>query len=107
MDKDLAVILGSKIRTLRKNNGYTQDKFSELLGIDPKHLSRIECGKTSPSLNLLKNISSVFNVEILVDFKIESKRSKTDLIKEVNHILKNSDEAKVRTFYKILTSIDC
>lgn len=106
MDKDLAVIIGSKIKSLRKNSGFTQDKFSELLGIDPKHLSRIECGKTQPSLNLLKNISSVFNVEILVDFKSEPKKTKSDLIKEVNHILKNSDEIKVRTFYKILTCLD-
>lgn len=106
MINDLTFLLGKRIKELRKSKKYTQDKFAELIGIDAKHLSRIECAKTQPSLNLLKKISSVLEIEIIELFKAEHFKTKDDLIKEINSILNNSNIEKVQLIYKILKSIE-
>ena len=102
--------LGARIKELRKNKKYTQDEFAELIGIDAKHLSRVECSRTQPSLNLLNKISQVLEIDILEFFNvqrqnIESFKNKEELIEEINSILADSNLAKVRMYYKILKNI--
>lgn len=95
-------ILGGKIKDLRRRCGYTQDFLSEKIGIDPKHLSRIECGKNSPSLDLLYKICSVLKVNPSVLFDESMLKSKQELIRDISEILKNEPESDVRKYYKIL-----
>ncbi len=99
-------LLSNRIKELRKSKNYTQDKFAELIEVDAKHLSRIECGKTQPSLNLLKKISTVLQIEISELFKIQHFKTKEELIKEINTKLENSDLNKIKLFYKILNDIN-
>ncbi|MBR3604540.1 MAG: helix-turn-helix transcriptional regulator [Candidatus Gastranaerophilales bacterium] len=103
--------LGARIKELRKNKKYTQDKFAELIGIDAKHLSRVECSRTQPSLNLLNKISKVLEIDILELFKIEQNetqrfKNKKELINEINLILDKVDTYKVKLFYKILKTLE-
>lgn len=103
--------LGARIKELRKNKRYTQDKFAELIGIDAKHLSRVECSRTQPSLNLLNKISQVLEIDILDLFKIQHEevqcfKNKKELIDEINLILDKTDTYKVKLFYKILKAIE-
>ena len=44
--KKPALLTGEEIRFLRKNAGFPAKTFAELVGVDPKHLSRIENGHT-------------------------------------------------------------
>lgn len=102
--------LGARIKELRKNKKYTQDKFAELIGIDAKHLSRVECSRTQPSLNLLNKIAQVLEIDILELFKIQHLenqcfKNKEELIDEINIILNDTNFNKVRLFYKILKNI--
>ena len=105
MTDELLNSLGCRIRELRKSKNYTQDKFAELIEIDAKHLSRIECSKTQPSLNLLRKISCVLEIDISELFNNKHFKNKNDLIEEICLILNNSDLNKVRLFYKILKNI--
>lgn len=103
--------LGARIKELRKSKKYTQDKFAELIGIDAKHLSRVECSRTQPSLNLLNKISQVLEIDILELFKIQHDevqcfKNKKELIDEINLILDKVDTHKVKLFYKILKVIE-
>jgi len=106
MTYDLTFLLGNRIKELRKSKHLTQDKLAELLDIDAKHLSRIECAKTQPSLNLLKKISSVLEVDILELFRTQHFKTKEELIKEINTILNNSNLDSIQLYYKILKSIE-
>ena len=38
--------VGNKIRLLRRNKGYTQQKFAEILGLSTNYLSDVERGKS-------------------------------------------------------------
>ena len=53
-----------KIKAIRKSKGFTQEDLAELINIDAKHLSRIENGKSFPSLSTLKRLLEALNLSI-------------------------------------------
>jgi len=75
MDKDN--IIGQKIRALRKSKGLTQEQLAERLGIDFKHLSKIELGKHMPTYYVLKKLADVLDFNI---YKIEPVSNKKDTV---------------------------
>lgn len=42
--------LGLRISRLREDRGYSQREFAPMIGMDRVYLSKIESGKTNPSL---------------------------------------------------------
>ncbi len=60
--KELNVIVGANIKREREKAGYTQDQFSETLGIGSKSLSSIERGVVGVSLTLLLKICNILHV---------------------------------------------
>jgi len=53
-----------RLRRLRTEKGYTQEKLAELLGVSPQSVSRWECGTTLPDVTLLPAIARVYGVTI-------------------------------------------
>jgi len=51
VETSIRVKVGMRIKQLRKECGYTQEKLSELSGIDYKYLQKIE-GKNPPALKI-------------------------------------------------------
>ena len=95
-------LLGARIKELRKNRKLTQEQLSEKINIDPKHLSRIEVGKSYPSLDTLENISKALNVEMkdLFEFvHLQRGRTIADNLKE---LLNEASEDKQRLILKII-----
>ena len=64
-------LLGTRIREVRKLRGLSQEKLAEKVGVDPKQISRIEGGKSAPSLDTLEAIAKHLQVEMkdLFDFR--------------------------------------
>lgn len=56
--------IGEKIRLMRKAKGLTQEQLAEKIGIDNKHLSRIEKGKHLPTYKVLKNLAQFLDFDI-------------------------------------------
>ena len=56
--------LGQKIKLLRKSKGWTQEQLAEQIGIDNKHLSRIEKGYHMPNYQIIKKLAQIFNFDI-------------------------------------------
>ena len=86
---------GARIRQLRIQGGYTQEKLAGALNIDRSLLSHIEAGKRGCSVDLLIQLSDFFNVslDLLVLGKEKSssgetyqKRLKLDITKLINHL---------------------
>ncbi len=48
--------VGQQIKQAREKAGYTQDGFSELIGMGSKNVSAIERGLVGVSLSMIKNI---------------------------------------------------
>lgn len=53
---------GERIRQLRIQNGYTQERLAETLKIDQSFLSRIESGSKGCSVDLFVQLSEIFHV---------------------------------------------
>ena len=72
-------LLGSRIRHVRKKNGLSQERFAELIGIDPNSVSRIECGVHYPSLDTLEKITTVLKVEMRDLFLFSNKETAEEM----------------------------
>ena len=64
-------LLGMRIREVRKLRGLSQERLAEKVGVEPKQISRIEGGKSAPSLDTLEAIAKNLQVEMkdLLDFQ--------------------------------------
>lgn len=51
-----------RIKLIRKEKDYNQDKFAEVLGLTKNFISLIETGKREPSDRTIKDICRVFSV---------------------------------------------
>lgn len=57
-------LLGAKIRHLRKSKNISQEKLSEMAGISPRQMIRIELGRSKPTLDNLEKIAIALGVSI-------------------------------------------
>lgn len=71
---------GKRIRQLRIQNGYTQEKLARELGIDRSLLSYVEAGKRGCSVDLLVRLSDFFDVTL--DLIVLGKEKTTPNIKD-------------------------
>lgn len=55
---------GTRIRFLRKQNGYTQEELARLLSIDRSFLSSIESGKKGCSVDLFIQFAGFFHISL-------------------------------------------
>lgn len=56
--------ISDKIKSLRKERGWTQEKLAKKLGVLQPHLNRWETKKAYPSIDALKKLSRIFDVSI-------------------------------------------
>ena len=72
MKSPIRLELGRKIKEIRKQRGYTQEKLAELANIDYKYLQRLE-GKNPPALKIdtIAKLAKALNVApaVLLDFR--------------------------------------
>lgn len=65
---------GQRVSTLRKARGLSQEKLAEQMNISRSHLSHMEIGKVSPSLDLLIELAEFFRVSL--DYLMVGKQEK-------------------------------
>jgi len=78
--KELNVLVGANIKRERENAGFTQDQFSELLGIGPKSLSSIERGVVGVSLTTLLKICDILHISANVLLYEQTQKNDVDSI---------------------------
>lgn len=62
MPEALGVELGTRLRAARRRAGLTMHHLAELSGVSQSHLSQMENGKVSPSINTLYRLATSLNV---------------------------------------------
>lgn len=65
--------IGERIRFLRESKGISQQNLAAICNFEKGNLSRIEAGRTNPTISTLYKISQALEVTIseLVDVEIE------------------------------------
>ena len=59
---DILFVLGSNIRKIRKEFGWTQADLAEKSGISVPFMTQIELGRKSASLEVVQNIAAALNI---------------------------------------------
>ena len=59
------VLLGARIREIRKARGFTQEQLAEMIDVEQKHVSRIESGKNFPTIDRLEKMAAALNVPLM------------------------------------------
>ena len=83
---------GERIRQLRIKKGFTQGSIAGMLNIDRSFYSRIEAGKNGCAIDLLVQLSELF--EVSLDYLILGKYSGT-LIGQIERTLVKKDIEKL------------
>jgi transcriptional regulator with XRE-family HTH domain len=96
------ILLGQRVREFRKAKGLSQDQLSEKVGIDSKHLSRIELGKSFPYMETLEAIAAALEVEIKDLFEFSHLSKDAGTIESINKMLEGANEEKLRQVYKFV-----
>lgn len=103
--KNTKQMLGSRIRELRKGKGLSQDQLSEQIGVDPKHLSRIEIGKSFPYMETLESIVKALEVELKDLFDFAHLEDGPIEIEQIAKLLEGQSQDKLRLIYKIVKAL--
>ena len=97
--------LGARIKEFREKNKMTQDTLAELVGVDPKHLSRIENGKNYPSLETLEKLVSNLNISFEDVFEFEHLVQRTELLQNISERIQYLNDEKLKFIIKILKEL--
>ena len=97
--------LGRRLQELRKRSGLKQSELAEMLEIDAKHMSKLECGRSYPSFDLLDKIATVLNTTPAELLDTDHLCEKTELIARMESLLSSASEEGVRRAYKIIKEI--
>ena len=101
---DKKILLGKRLRELRKKQNITQEKLAEFINVDPTTISNIENGKNYPSLSNLESILKVLNYTFIEAFDFEHKKESNQLLKEINKRLTDNPD-KIEDIYKIVVAL--
>lgn len=101
MEQD-KVLIGQKVKEIRKKNKLTQEKFCEKIGIEPSSLSNIETGKSFPSLGTVLTIMEKFEIQADEFFNFGYFAPDEDLEQSMFSIIKNLSSSEKQLAYRIL-----
>ena len=98
-------LIDKRIQELRKTHRLSQEQVAEKADISPNYLSRIECGKENPTLDMLIKLADALEVEMWEMFDFGHEVNLKELREVMSRLLKESDEENLRLAVKILRAV--
>ena len=99
--------LGKKIKNLRINRGFTQDKLSEMVNISQRALSSIELGDNFVTAETLDKLLTALETTPEELFATNNVKEPAELIKSINRniALISNDAEKLEIILNLTTSL--
>ena len=98
-------MLGKRIKELRKASGFTQEKLSELINLEPNHISKIEAGIHFPQPEKLESLARVFDMQIRDLFDYEHKLPEQILKSKITNWLEDAQNPEIEYIYKTIQNL--
>ena len=95
-------LLGARIKELRKAKKLSQEELAELVGIEPRHMSRIEVGNSYPSLDRLERIAKALDEDIRDFFDFAHLEARPVNVEQVNGMLKEMSDEDLKKIARIV-----
>lgn len=106
--KDLAKIIGSRIRAYRTNLGLSQEKLAELCSCHPTYIGQLERGEKNATIESIAKISTSLNIPLSTLFEnlgnLEEEKNAIPL--KCYEFLLTKTESEQRQLFKILIEAD-
>ena len=96
--------LGKKIKRIRLEKGYTQDKLSEMIDISSVFLGQIERGERSLSIKTLSRIVKFTGAS--TDYILFGNDNTNSTIDKINRILNDCSKEGLNFIYEFTCSIN-
>jgi len=103
--KSTMELLGARIKELRRIRELSQEELAEQIGVEPQHLSRIESGRSYPSIDRLEKISTALKVPLKDFFEFMHLEDSAERLDNIDALVKDLSEERQRLAYKILRSL--
>jgi len=106
-DKQKKILIGRLIKTERERQKITQDKLSDLVGIDATNLSKIERGISFPSFKNFCKIIEILKIEpnYFLSFIKYEKKEINSLDKELTEIFKTFSNDTKKKIIELITTL--
>lgn len=90
---NLSVLIGNRIRELRKKRGLRQEDM-ERFGLSYKYYQRIEAGKVNATLKTLEKVAGAFDIDATELFAVPLSKSAevNEMVAAVAEIIKKDDK---------------
>lgn len=99
---DLKKAFGTKIKALRNKKKLTQFELAEVIGIDEKHLSHIETGRSFPKANLIEKMCEELDVDFNTLFNFPEEINRGNILNKIEKVLKTMSEKDLYKIYKLI-----
>ncbi len=104
--KELAKIIGQRIRNYRTAQGLSQEKLAELSGCHPTYIGQIERGEKNATLESIDKISSALHVPLSQLFEKLGGESGSSIALKCYEFVAGKTDAEQEHLYKMLLEID-
>jgi len=81
--EDIAVVLGKRLRNLRKEKMLTQEEIAEKAGMNAKYYAQVERGQRNVTVGSLQRIADGLGVRLEDLFRFPHNRPLTDVDEEL------------------------
>jgi transcriptional regulator with XRE-family HTH domain len=106
MDENSRVLLGQRIRTLRRLKGWTQQELGDEADVNYKFIGEIERSRQNPSFTILEKIATALGVDLYELFRFKQEFQNRKLMEaSLLNILKNMPEEDLKKFHLILHTL--
>lgn len=102
---DDKILIGRRIKEIRKSKGFSQEKLAEKAETSPNYLSRMERGTENPTLDMLIKLTSALDVEMWEMFDFGHVTSHKELKESIQSLIKTTDEPALRLALKVIRAI--
>ena len=100
------ILLGQRIRTLRKLKGWTQQELGDEADVNYKFIGEIERSRQNPSFTILEKIATALGVDLFELFRFEQEFQNRKIVEaSLLNILKNMPEDDLKKFHLILHTL--
>lgn len=105
MDNGIKKLIGRRIKEIRLSKNITQQQLAEMIDIDQRSMSAIECGKNFPTKNLLK-IANSLGVELKELFDYEHLEiDDSQKINQISKLLHNLSSHDLNIVYRLVKNL--
>ena len=106
--RDLAKIIGQRIRSYRTQQSLSQEKLAELCGCHPTYIGQLERGEKNATLESIDRIAASLNISLYKLFENlgENSNSERNIPLECYEFLLSKSKEEQEQILKILIEMD-